>query len=150
MLKTTIAFGLAALALTGCATQYTPEQAKNIQDIEQALATVRQAAQVSCSSQSECDRMWLLTRAYVEANSDMRVRVMDVGAIDTYTPIHTGYVSFYARRTPAAGGGMVIALDGVCRGMYQSNGEPGPVYDECAKKIGIPQRKFRDYLSANL
>ncbi|KND55208.1 hypothetical protein BPUN_3189 [Candidatus Paraburkholderia kirkii] len=121
-----------------------------MQKLETTLAQARSAAEVPCADQTTCDRAWLATRVYVEANSDMKVRYMDEGAIETYTPIHTGYVSFYARRVPTSGGGMMILLGGVCRGMYDSDGKPGPVYADCATKVAVPEAKFRGYLNANL
>lgn len=59
-------------------------------------------------------------------------------------------VSFYVRRVPVKGGGMVITLDGVCRGMYQIDGTPGPAYDDCAKAVSFPQTQFGNHLQASL
>jgi hypothetical protein len=153
MRNTIIAIGLAALALTGCNTMTPEQQAEHdqaVQRLENVLARARVAGTFSCPDTTTCDRAWLLTRNYVEANSDTRVREMDAAAIDTFTPPNTGMVGFFARRVPTAGGGMVITLDALCRNMYQSDGTPGPAYADCATKVMLPQTKFRGYLNANL
>lgn len=151
MIKTTIAVGLAALALTGCMTaQERADQDAANASLQASLERARKVAQVSCPDRVTCDRAWMLTRAYVEANSSMQIRNADDAAIDTFDPINTGMVSFYARRVPVKGGGMVITLDGVCRGMYQIDGTPGPAFLQCAKAVGFPQTQFGNYLQANL
>lgn len=151
MLKTTIAVGLAALALTGCMTaEQRQAYDESVVKLSAAIEQVRQAAQIECNDTATCEREWMLTRAYVEQNSSMRIRNADASAIDTYDPIHTGEASLYARRVPVRGGGMMISLDGVCRGMYQGDGTPGPAFASCATAIGVPQRNFRAYLQSNL
>jgi hypothetical protein len=151
MIKTNIAVALAAFALTGCMTAAEKQaEADSLTRLEAQLAIARQAAAVPCPDTPTCDRAWMLTKNYVEQNSEMRVRRSDDASIETFLPINSGMVAFHAKRVPLKGGGMVITLAGICKNMYSSDGQPAANYAQCATKIGIPQKKFRGYLEENL
>jgi hypothetical protein len=145
-MKTTIAIGLAALALTGCMTAaQQAEERASYESLEGKLQQAQERATVSCTGKDVCDRAWALTKIYVEQHSSMKVRLVDDTTIDTFAPVDYGLASFQAVKMPV-GDTMVIRLFGQCRGMYGTDGKPGPNYSQCALAVGVPQNLFAKFV----
>ncbi|WP_322067424.1 hypothetical protein [Burkholderia cenocepacia] len=66
--------------------------------------------------------------------------------IETAQPYVAGEVYLWASRMVSDGGGYVIRLKPMCKGMYDSDGGPGWQYDTCAKKILGIQSGFLSYV----
>jgi len=146
MIKTTIAVALAALALTGCMTaQQEAENRASYERLESVLMKAQENSTVDCTGADVCEKMWTLTKNYVQQNSGMAVRISDDSLIDTFAPVQYGMATFRATREPA-GEKMIVRLEGRCRGMYNRDGTEGPNYADCARAIGVPQNKFLRYL----
>jgi hypothetical protein len=147
-MKTTIAIGLAALALIGCASP--AQQAKNekdFSDAENALSVVQKRATITCTDAAACAKVWRLTKVFVEQNSEMRVRRADDTTVETYLPAHTGQATFRANYVDS-GAGATITLEGVCRGMYASSqGGQGAAYWPCFNRITDVQNHFAPFLN---
>nr|WP_240690492.1 hypothetical protein [Burkholderia cepacia] len=110
--------------------------------METRLLAMRQAASLQCSTPAECDRAWSRTRRYVQDHSSTRITRFSTDRIETAPPFLAGEVYLWASRT-GSGGGAVIRLKAMCKGMYDSNGGPGWQYDACAWKIPEIERGFR-------
>ncbi|AOJ90820.1 hypothetical protein WS87_29080 [Burkholderia sp. MSMB0856] len=128
------------LALGACAGA---ERTETFRTMETRLLAMRQAATLQCSTPSECDRAWSRTRRYVQDHSSTRVTRLGTDRIETAQPYLAGEVYLWASRAESGGGGSVIRLKAMCKGMYDSNGGPGWQYDVCARKILDIEQGFR-------
>ena len=152
MIKTTIAVGLAALALSGCMTAaQQADEDRRFHAAENALNIAQERATVTCEGELVCEKAWRLTKAYVAANSDMQVRAADDTMVDTYAPSNSGMVSLRAMRADTATGA-TITLTGVCRNMYSdSTGkEMGGAYSACFSRLGELWNGFGPFLKERL
>ncbi|MFT4064303.1 hypothetical protein [Paraburkholderia sp.] len=147
MKKTIIAAGvLAALSLTGCATsQQQAELQRSYENLEGTLRQAQEAATVTCDGEAACDRAWKLTQVYVQQESGMKVRLATDTTIDTYAPTEYGMATFSATRLPV-GNQTAIRLFGQCKGMYGTDGKPGPNYSQCATAVGVSQARFSTFV----
>ncbi|WP_230947621.1 hypothetical protein [Burkholderia territorii] len=127
------------LGLGACAAA---ERAETFRTMETRLLAMRQAASLQCSTPAECDRAWSRTRRYVQDHSSTRITRLGTDRIETAPPLLAGEVYLWASRTES-GGGSVIRLKAMCKGMYDSNGGPGWQYDACARKILEIEQGFR-------
>ncbi|WP_413169624.1 hypothetical protein [Burkholderia latens] len=127
------------LALGACAGA---ERTDTFRAMETRLLAMRQAASLQCSTPSDCDRAWSRTRRYVQDHSSTRITRFSTDRIETASPLLAGEVYLWASRMES-GGGAVIRLKAMCKGMYDSNGGPGWQYDACARKILEIGRGFR-------
>ncbi|WP_260436488.1 MULTISPECIES: hypothetical protein [unclassified Burkholderia] len=127
------------LALGACAG---PDRLATFRSTETQLLAMRQAASLQCSTPSECDRAWSRTRRYVQDHSSTRITQFSADRIETAQPYLAGEVYLWASRAES-GGGSVIRLKAMCKGMYDSNGGPGWQYDVCARKILQIEQDFR-------
>lgn len=130
------------LVLVACAGA---RQAATFRSTETQLLAARQAASRQCASPSECDRMWNITRHYVEVHSSTRITRFGADRIETAQPHFSGEVYLWASRSASADGGWVIRLKAMCKGMYDSDGGPGWQYGPCASKILEIEQGFRSY-----
>ncbi|WP_253196797.1 hypothetical protein [Burkholderia cenocepacia] len=128
------------LALGACAG---PDRLATFRSTETQLLAMRQAASLQCSTPSECDRAWSRTRRYVQDHSSTRITRSSADRIETAQPYLAGEVYLWASRAESGGGGSVIRLKAMCKGMYDSNGGPGWQYDLCARKILQIEQGFR-------
>ncbi|KWA47663.1 hypothetical protein [Burkholderia multivorans] len=127
------------LALGACAGA---ERTEAFRTMETRLLAMRQAASLQCSTPSECSRAWSRTRRYVQDHSSTRITRFSTDRIETAQPYLAGAVYLWASRAES-GGGSVIWLKAMCKGMYDSNGGPGWQYDVCARKILEIEQGFR-------
>ncbi|WP_260427268.1 MULTISPECIES: hypothetical protein [unclassified Burkholderia] len=128
------------LALGACAGA---ERTGTFRTMETRLLEMRQATSLQCSTPSECDRAWSRTRRYVQDHSSTRITRFSADRIETAQPYVAGEVYLWASRAESGGGGSVIRLKAMCKGMYDSNGGPGWQYDACARKILEIEQGFR-------
>ncbi|WP_244137746.1 hypothetical protein [Burkholderia sp. BCC1644] len=90
--------------------------------------------------------MWNLTRHYVELHSSTRITRFSADRIETAQPYFAGEVYLWASRMASSdGGGWVIRLKAMCKGMYDSDGGPGWQYGACASQILEIERAFPTY-----
>lgn len=137
---------MVALALTGCMTaQQQADLQASYERLEATLKRAQEAATLTCEGKDVCDRAWLLTQVYVQQESGMKVRIATDTTIETFAPNEYGMATFSATRMPV-GNQMVIRLFGQCRGMYGTDGKPGPNYSQCAGAIGVPQARFSTFV----
>jgi len=137
----TLAIG-ALLTLGACASE---ERISAFRSTETQLFAARQAASLQCLTSSDCDRVWDLTRRYVQGHSSTRVTRFSADLIETAPPHFAGEVYLWASRTASGDGGAVIRLKAMCKGMYDSDGGPGWQYGACASKILEIEKGFRLY-----
>ncbi|MDN7588013.1 hypothetical protein [Burkholderia seminalis] len=139
MKRRALAMGV-LLALGACAGA---ERSATFRTMETRLLAMRQAASLPCSTPSECDRAWSRTRRYVQAHSSTRITRSGADRIETAQPYVAGEVYLWASRVESGGGGAVIRLKAMCKGMYDTDGGPGWQYDVCARKILEIEQGFR-------
>lgn len=149
-MKRTIAIGLAAVALTGCVSaQQEAENQASYERAETMLKRAQDAATVTCEGKDACDRAWQLTQVYVQQESGMKVRLATDTSIETFAPNEYGMASFSATRMPV-GDQMAIRMLGECKGMYRTDGKPGPSYPDCVKAVGVPQAHFAAFVRSRM
>jgi hypothetical protein len=115
---------------------------------ETALFRARQEASIACPTTVACDKAWARTRAFIQTHSATRIVQVDDWAIQTEFPHAFGFVYLAASKSVGSGGGTVIRLKAMCRGMYDSNGDAGALYSTCAKSIISVEAAFRTWLQA--
>ncbi|MCW3503053.1 hypothetical protein K6Y79_22905 [Burkholderia cenocepacia] len=142
-MKRRMLMAVVLLALGACAGS---QRAATFRSTETQLLEGRQAASLRCSTRTECDGAWNRTQRYIESHSATRVIRSGMDRIETAQPYVAGEVYLWASRTVSDGGGYVIRLKPMCKGMYDSDGGPGWQYDTCAKKILGIQSGFLSYV----
>jgi hypothetical protein len=148
--KTTIAVALVALALSGCMSAEKQEaEARDFTRSESLLDAAQRNAAIACTSQTQCDKAWALTKDYVAAHSSTSIVRADAVAIETDVPSRSGKAVYSATRV-AKGSGATITLYAQCRGMYGPERAEGSDYDDCVKQIGPTQNGFVPYLNQHL
>ncbi|WP_175944396.1 hypothetical protein [Burkholderia pyrrocinia] len=130
------------LTLGACASD---ERMATFRQSETQLLTLRQAASIPCATQAACDSAWQLTRRYIENRSSTPVTRFDADAIETAQSHVAGDVYLWASRAASSGGGWVIRIKAMCKGMYSSDGGPGWRYDACAAQIREIESGFRSF-----
>ena len=139
---------LLALALVGLGACSTEADIATLRETEVQLEEARAEASMSCSTRTDCDRLWSLTKKYVAQRSVTPIRRADDVAIETAEPHVYGAVYVWATRTTDDTGASIIRLKGMCRGMYRDNGKPGWLYTSCARQIRAVEADFRAYVGA--
>jgi len=119
-------------AIGACASSVPPAEFRRS---EQRLEAARLVASLECTTPRDCDDRWTRTRAFIDERSATPVSSVSASAIETGEPHQFGVVYLRAERVAAADGVTVIRLKGMCRGMYDTDGGPGPLYRGCAKQI---------------
>jgi hypothetical protein len=133
--------GLALLA--ACATA-SREAAFRAEEVE--LFRARQETSIACTTAPACDDAWARTRAFIQAHSATRIVQADDAVIQTAFPHAFGFVYLAASKDADGNGGAAIRLKAMCRGMYDSDGNAGPLYSTCAKSIISVEARFRAWL----
>lgn len=137
------------LAVAGLAACATDARVAALRDTEIQLEEARAHAWVSCSARADCDRLWSLTKTYVEQHSITPIRRADETAIETAEPHTFGAVYVWATRTTDDSGASTIRLKAMCRGMYRADGNPGWLYSSCGEQIRAVENNFRSFIGAS-
>lgn len=129
--------------LAGCVTHGgdMPESS-SFRRSETALAAARNAGKVECISTADCSRAWDRARMFVQRHSPTSIIRSTDDTIETRMPHEFGLAWFWATRKATANGETVIRLKGLCRGMYDSDGSPGWIYERCAEQLREAQIEF--------
>jgi hypothetical protein len=143
MKKTFITALLAVLPFAGCTTA---EQRAMQGETETTLYHAGANARFICSGDDACFRAWMLTKRYIEQNSDMGLLQVGEKLIETYDPVGSGMTAFSATRVPTVGNAMEIDLKGQCHDMYRGDGTMGRAYAACARKIIVAENSFRKFV----
>jgi hypothetical protein len=143
MKRTVIAALLAALTFAGCTTA---AQRAMQGETETMLYHAGANARFRCAGDEACDRAWMLTKRYIEQNSDMGLLQFGEKSIETYDPVGSGRTAFSATRVPTVGNAMEIDLKGQCHDMYRGDGTMGRAYVACARKIIVAENSFRNFI----
>jgi hypothetical protein len=103
MLKTLIC--LVALALAGCASTATREQAAALD------ANVRAQAPI-CRTDKDCERMWAAARQWVMEHADFKIQTYSADYIETFNIRDFASTGLWARvtKTPGEGSSYRIAV----------------------------------------
>lgn len=117
-------------------------------DTEIQLETARAGAAVICSARADCDRIWDMTKRYVSQRSVTPIRRADDAVIETAEPHSFGAVYVWAVRTTDPSGLSTIRIKGMCRGMYNADGDPGWLYTRCAQQVQAVETDFRAFVGA--
>ncbi|WP_090551603.1 hypothetical protein [Paraburkholderia caballeronis] len=134
----------AMLTVAACASSVPPDEFRRT---EQKLEAARIVASLSCSTPRDCDTRWTHTRDFIDQHSATRVESADASTIETGEPHQYGVASLRAERT-VSDGVTIIRLKGICRGMYDTDGGPGPLYRECAQRLYDAALDFRRSMGA--
>jgi hypothetical protein len=142
---------IAALTLAACASsaEKDAERTRDFDQSERALDASQRAAAVRCSGQAQCDKVWSLTKTYVEQHSDTSIIDADNVAIHTDLPGRNGRLAISATRV-AGTSGTTITLFTQCPGMYGPDKAMGSSYDKCVGKITAAQNGFAGYLNGRV
>ena len=132
-------------ALTGCATT-AQKDLKFEQDLKAVnrLESSLDGTKVKCGNSQRCAKMFALTKAYVRANSDMKVQTSDENSISTYNPITYGHIGLQAELVPDKGDTGVIKIDGSCKGMLV---DPAMYQRDCSNRLATAFEGFLPYLA---
>jgi hypothetical protein len=113
--------------------------------LQVTLGQAQKEAIVECMGTAVCDKMWMLTKSYVQQQCSTAVRLSDESLIETFVPSEYERASFAATRVPN-GDVMVIKLGAACLGMYNRDGTLGPNYIGCATQVSQAQLNFKHFL----
>lgn len=119
-------------------------------ETEIQLEAARADASVICSARADCDRIWALTKRYVTQRSVTPIRRADDAVIETAEPHSFGAVYVWAARTTDPSGASTISIKGMCRGMYDADGDPGWLYTRCAQQVQAVETDFRAFVGAGV
>jgi hypothetical protein len=131
-----------ALAIAGCLAACTITGSSDFRRSETLLEQAREQAVVTCSGASDCDQAWNRARLYIQLHSPTPISHMDATTIETGLPHTFGIAWFWVERGTAGNGVTTIRLKGMCRGMYDAEGDPGWIYSSCAEQIRQAELAF--------
>ncbi|RFC36598.1 MAG: hypothetical protein DID92_2727743532 [Candidatus Nitrotoga sp. SPKER] len=151
-MKTPIILILSSLIFSGCAgtiKQMEEDGARRTQEQSDAAERLRLSRQngdtVTCLNKISCEKALILTNAFIQKNSDMRMQFSDSTTVSPF-PINTatnnqyGYISMSAIKTPDAGETVKIKLVATCQKMNI----------ECDKKLASIYDSFKPFVESKL
>jgi hypothetical protein len=116
------------------------------EDKQRALLRARflaaeQAAMLSCSTKTQCEKMFALTEIYITEHSSTKIQLATPTTITTYGPSDDITPTLNARRVPGRGDSSVVSLSAVCKPSVMR-----PT-DECVELAILKLNRFRSYIS---
>lgn len=119
------------------------------EDKQRALLQARfraaeQAAMLSCSSRTQCEKMFALTEIFITEHSSTKIQLATPTTITTYGPGDDITPTFNARKVPGRGDSSVVSLSAVCKSSVMR-----PT-DECVESAILKLNRFKSYISDSL
>jgi hypothetical protein len=147
-MKQVILLVITLASLSACAGGWTRND-NYAEDAELQIAY--EQTSITCAGQKSCEPIWQRTRDYVVENSTTPIRRADNVVIETKQPHQFGVLYIWASKTPAVDNreSSTIRLKVMCRGMYESDGSRGWMYDTCAKQVVQVERGFRRFVAGD-
>lgn len=143
-MKNMLLIVISVIALFGCVSA--DQRAAKIADNERANRELRESYQnsrVSCANKAQCDKMFSLTKVFVQEFADMRVQMSDDTLISTYGSIDYGKIAMRGTKTPGAGDSATIDLIVTCKGMSTDNEYLSSM---CKNRVTLINNLFKNYV----
>jgi hypothetical protein len=153
----------ATLILIGCVDaerihqEYLAENAE-MPAVKESLIVAQKNAVFDCSNKRDCDKAFLLTKSYVQTNTDYKIQFSDDTMIATYNGVFNhsyrcdnqtcSMVSLKATKTLGAGDTATIDLIASCPGLQETY--DGRTFNQCARKLITIYDGFKPYIETKL
>jgi hypothetical protein len=139
--------GLSCL-VTGCAS---PGKLTKHEEMKIVIEKAKQGAVFNCTTQSQCNKAFILAKLFVARTSDMNIRYSGDEMVLTHTPEYGGTIGMAAQKIPDIGESANITLIVSCKHMDMMT-LPGtyPFFDKCAERMLSAYTGFKPFIESRL